>query len=174
MAVYLVLYIITIFSFCAAEYTTKTKPNSNQLNLNLKKTTEFRVRIRFRFWLSVYSADQNYRWLIFLVVPLVFSPLRATHVSSLSVRKEPRDLNALFFLFSNKEYCFKATLAFQLGEKPTKSQRPGQGDEIINCSKLLVEFLCTKLVSLTNRVQLLEFYFSFSRDAAPKELANCY
>ena len=63
---------------------------------------------------------------------------------------------------------------FQLGEKPTKSQRRGEGDEIINCSKLLVEFLSTKLVSLTNRVQLPAFYFSFSRDAAPKELANCY
>ena len=50
----------------------------------------------------------------------------------------------------------------------------GEGDEIINCSKLLVEFLSTKLVSLTNRVQLPAFYFSFSRDAAPKELANCY
>ena len=41
------------------------------LNLNLIKTTKFRVRVSFRFWLSVYSAWQTYRWLIFLAVPIV-------------------------------------------------------------------------------------------------------
>ena len=46
--------------FCPAEYTTKTKRKTNQ-----------KTNPNFRFWLSVYSAGQKYRWLVFLVVPVV-------------------------------------------------------------------------------------------------------
>ena len=56
---------------CPVEYTT--------LNLTLKKT-KVRVRVRFRFWLSVYSVGQKYRWLSFLVIPVVISALCPVHV----------------------------------------------------------------------------------------------
>ena len=68
--------------FWPAEYTTKTKIKTNQkTNPNPKTKNKTKtnppkklslglglVLFSFRFWLSVYSAGQKYRWLIFLVV----------------------------------------------------------------------------------------------------------
>ena len=91
--------------FCPAEYTTKTKPKTNQTTRrfatqwHLRRGTNLRPPnpktnskpnlspffFSFRFSLSVYSAGQKYRWLIFLVVVAVVSLVlsfcsSATHV----------------------------------------------------------------------------------------------
>ena len=52
------------------------KDKTLALNLVYFLRVRFRVRFSFRFWLSVYSAGQKYRWLIFHF----FSTLHIAHV----------------------------------------------------------------------------------------------
>ena len=55
------------------------KTNPKPKPKNPKKETKFRVRF-LGFALVVYSAGQKYRWLIFLVVPLLFSDITLERV----------------------------------------------------------------------------------------------
>ena len=60
-----------------------TNPRSQKL-LSKDKLSVFRVRLRFSllgFVLVVYSAGQTYRWLIFLVVLLLFTTLHLVNFS---------------------------------------------------------------------------------------------
>ena len=51
----------------------KPEPNRNLrlFFVGLGLGLELVLRFSFRFWPSMYSAGQNHRWLIFLVVPLI-------------------------------------------------------------------------------------------------------